>query len=145
MRYDSPPGLKNALLTGVWLSLGPASLPAQDYSSCPMMAKKDHRAAVDHRHDAVSGVSHEGTAHHFLLTPDGGTIRLESTDPASVADRDRIRQHLQTVARAFAAGDFAMPMQVHGQVPPGVKTLKKRKSAVTYTFAPTEKGGEPAS
>ena len=107
-----------------------------------MMARKDHRAEVDHRHDAVSGVSHEGATHHFLLAPNGGTIRLETTDDTRTEDRDRIRQHLQVVARSFAAGDFTLPMQVHAQTPPGAKTMKKMREAIVYDYSPTDKGGE---
>jgi len=139
MSYASGP--KSVLFAAVLLAPA-ATVSAQDHASCPMRAQVDHRAAVDHRHDAVSGVSHEAAVHHFLLTPDGGAIRLEATDAAPAADRDRIRRHLQTVARAFAAGDFAMPLQVHGRVPPGVKTLRKRRREITYAFSPTEKGGE---
>jgi hypothetical protein len=135
------PGPKSVLFAAVLLSAA-ATVSAQDHDACPMRAKMDHRAAVDHRHDAVSGVSHEAAVHHFLLTADGGTIRLETTDTAALADRDRIRRHLQAVARAFAAGDFAMPLQVHGRVPPGVKTLKKRRREITYSFSATERGGE---
>jgi hypothetical protein len=57
-------------------------------------------------------------------------------------DRDRIRQHLQVVARSFAAGDFTLPMQVHAQTPPGAKTMKKMRKAIAYAYSPTDKGGE---
>ena len=94
------------------------------------------------RPDVVSGVSHEGATHHFLLAPDGGVIRLETTDDTRREDRDRIRQHLQVVARSFAAGDFTFPMQVHAQTPPGVKTMRKMRKAIEYDYSPTDKGGE---
>ena len=142
MRYLHRPNVKNALLVTALSIIGAVALSAQDHSDCPMMAKKDHRAEVDQRHDAVSGVSHEGAVHHFLLTADGGTIRLETTDASRIEDRDRIRHHLQVVARSFAAGDFALPMEVHAQVPPGVSTMQKLKKAIAYDFSPTERGGE---
>jgi hypothetical protein len=116
--------------------------PGQDHASCPMMSKAaDHRAGVDHRHDAATGVSHEASVHHFLLAPDGGTIRLEATSDAA-ADREQIRTHLRHVARSFAAGNFDLPMLIHDQVPPGVDVMKKQKGAIQYAFAETEKGGE---
>jgi len=129
-------------LTALALSLYARPISAQDHANCPMMAKQEHRAEVDHRHDAVSGVGHEGAVHHFLLTPDGGTIRLETKDGSQPGDRDRIRRHLQVVARSFADGDFALPMEVHAQMPPGVETMKTMRKAITYAYAPTEKGGE---
>ena len=101
-----------------------------------------HRAAVDRRHDAVTGVGHDESVHHFLLDERGGTIRLEATDAANTAGRDRIRAHLRTVARAFAKGDFALPRHIHAQAPPGVDVMKARRAAIRYEYAPTEKGGE---
>jgi hypothetical protein len=123
--------------------LAPALAAAgPDHSSCPMMSKPaEHRAAVDHRHDAATGVSHEASVHHFLIAPDGGTIRLESTSD-SPADRDQLRMHLRHVARSFADGNFELPMLIHGQVPPGTAVMKKKKGAIQYVFAETEKGGE---
>jgi hypothetical protein len=142
MKHRYLPLLRVVLLAPALASLAAAAASGQDHSSCPMMAKKDHRAEVDHRHDAVSGVNHEGAVHHFLLAPDGGTIRLETTGDTRPEERARIRQHLQVVARSFAAGDFTLPMQVHAQTPPGAKTMKKMRKTISYDYAPTDKGGE---
>jgi hypothetical protein len=100
-----------------------------------------HRADVDHRHDEATGVSHEGAVHHFGIAKDGGSIRLEVTDASATEARDRIREHLQMVARSFAAGDFALPMLIHDRVPPGVEVMKTHKDAIHYAYAPSEKGG----
>jgi hypothetical protein len=113
----------------------------QDHANCPHNPA-NRRAAVDQRHDEVTGVPHEGAVHHFLLQPSGGTIRLEVTQATDVAGRDRVRSHLQVVARAFADGDFSLPMHIHDEVPPGVDVMKDRKAAIRYVYAPTERGGE---
>ena len=85
---------------------------AQDHANCPMAGSDAHRAKVDHRHGEATGVAHEGTVHHFLLTKDGGSIGLEVNDAGRTEDRDHIREHLQVVARSFAAGDFALSLSV---------------------------------
>lgn len=114
---------------------------SQDHANCPMAPSAEHRAGVDHRHDQVSGVGHESSVHHFLLAKDGGSIRLEVTDAADVAGRGRIREHLQAIARAFGAGDFAMPKRIHAQAPPGSATMAERRAAIRYTYADTDTGG----
>jgi hypothetical protein len=138
------PVMKPVLALAVAVVLGPAAaVSAQDHSSCPMMSKAaEHRAAVDHRHDAATGVSHEASVHHFLLRPDGGTIRLEAKPDAPPEDRDQIRAHLRHVARSFAAGNFELPMLIHAQVPPGVPAMKKKTAAIQYAFSETDNGGE---
>jgi hypothetical protein len=118
-----------------------ATSTAQDHAHCPMAGPDPHRAQVDHRHDEATGVAHEATVHHFLLADNGGSIRLEVTDASQVAARDRIREHLQLVARSFAAGDFALPMLIHDQAPPGVDVMKERKSLIQYAYLPSANGG----
>ena len=130
----------SAVLAFVTL-LAAAPVQAHDHGNCPM-GSGGHRGEVDRRHDGVTGVGHDESVHHFLLDERGGTIRLEATDAANTAARDRIRVHLQTVARAFAKGDFALPRHIHGQAPPGVEVMKSRRAEIRYEYAPTSKGGE---
>jgi hypothetical protein len=118
-----------------------AASPGQDHASCPMAASHSKRDQVDHRHDQATGIAHEKVVHHFRLAKDGGSIHLEVNDAGDVEARDRIREHLQVVARSFAAGDFALPMSIHDQVPPGADVMKKRKSTIRYSYEPTEMGG----
>jgi hypothetical protein len=132
-----------SILAGVLVVGTAAAATAHDHSSCPMASPaQDRRAAVDHRHDEVTGVGHEASVHHFLLVPDGGVIRLEVTDGTALAERERIRAHLRHVARAFAAGDFHLPLLIHDQVPPGAAVMKDKRAAIKYAFRPTDAGGE---
>ena len=114
---------------------------AQDHAHCKVAGSDAHRAQVDHRHDEATGVGHEATVHHFLLAEDGGSIRLEVNDASQVEARDHIREHLQLVARSFAAGDFSLPMLIHDQTPPGVEVMKKRKGKIQYAYSSSDNGG----
>lgn len=118
-----------------------AAAAAQDHARCPMAGSDANRSRVDHRHEDATGVAREGTVHHFVLAKDGGSIRLEVSDPGDAAERNQIREHLQTVARSFAAGDFSLPILIHDQVPPGVEVMKSRRGAIQYSYAPSELGG----
>jgi hypothetical protein len=116
-----------------------ATAGAEDHV-CPMMAKAQHQAAVDHRHQATTHVPSASSEHHFRLADDGGSIRLEATSDADVETRDRVRAHLQSIARAFAEGDFAMPAAIHDRVPPGVETMKARRDVIRYAYAESPRG-----
>jgi hypothetical protein len=100
-----------------------------------------HLAAVNARGETAMGFSQTETAHHFLLTRDGGVIRVEAKDPAAAATRERVRQHLSQVARMFAAGDFDTPMLVHARTVPGTPAMSRLKSEIVYAFEETERGG----
>jgi hypothetical protein len=130
------------LIAATFVLLGAAAVQAHDHKDCPLASANAKRDGVDRRHDAVTGVHHEHAVHHFLLTPTGGTIRLDAAGAGPDQARDRIRQHLQVITRSFAEGDFAIPMLIHDEVPPGVDDMKKMKAAIQYEFAPTDKGGE---
>lgn len=132
-------------MRGIWIVLTAgvaASAQAQDHANCPLMAKeKARQAQVDHRHHQATGLSNDGTVHHFRLAADGGSIELAATDPGRADLRDEARAHLRHVARAFAEGDFSLPERIHEQAPPGVSAMKARRDAIRYTFEETAGGG----
>ena len=41
----------------------------------------------------------------------------------------------------FQNNDFEVPMLIHDRVPPGVPTMKQKYEVISYTYAPTERGG----
>jgi hypothetical protein len=100
----------------------PALASGQSATMCPMDAHQQatdpHAAYVDARGDQSMGFSHEKSAHHFRLYPDGGAIEIRANDPNDTVTRDEIRTHLGHVAQMFAAGDFQVPMFIHDTMPP---------------------------
>jgi hypothetical protein len=101
----------------------------------------NHLDGVNRRGDAVMGFSHAKTTHHFLLKPDGGVIQVEADGANDIAGRDRIRQHLKHIAKKFSEGDFAAPMLIHAQTPPGVTAMQSLKAKIKYEFEELERGG----
>jgi hypothetical protein len=102
---------------------------------------QDHHAAVNERGDHVMGFSQEKTTHHFQILKDGGIIEVEANDSKDTATRDQVRGHLTHIAKMFADGNFAAPMLIHDQTPPGVPVMKDRKDRITYRFENTDNGG----
>ncbi|HKV09350.1 MAG TPA: hypothetical protein VJ725_14500 [Thermoanaerobaculia bacterium] len=121
-----------------------APLLAQD---CPLHAEHQKAAqenthtALDHRGDEVMGFEHTRTTHHFLLKEDGGVIQVEVNDSGDAASLAQIRSHLAEVARSFAAGDFAMPAQIHDRVLPGVPDMTRLAREIEYRYEDLERGG----
>ena len=127
-------------LTGLALLCIAVPAVAHEHENCPHAAAERH-GAVERQHDHATGIPQGVAVHRFLLSPEGGSIRLEVKDASAPAERERVRAHLRTVARAFQTGDFTLPMAIHGQVPPGVPVMKERRTAIRYSYAPTERGG----
>jgi hypothetical protein len=104
---------------------------------------KEHDfAGVNARGDQGMGFSHELTTHHFHLLADGGSIEIQSNEPTDSVSQEAIRRHLAMIAVKFSQGDFAIPMFIHDTVPPGVETMKRLKSKITYEAENTEHGAQ---
>jgi hypothetical protein len=107
--------------------------PAHDHHAGPA-------SSVDKRGDQVMGFSHEKTTHHFRLYDDGGAIEVSANSKDDTASRDQIRGHLRHIASMFADGNFRAPMLIHDQTPPGVSTMQKLKSEISYKYRETPQG-----
>lgn len=99
-------------------------------------------AAMNARGDHVMGFEHDKTTHHFALTKSGGSIQVQANDAADSTSREHIRMHLEHIAKAFAAGEFEDPVEVHAQAPPGVSVMKKSKTKISYRYESIERGGK---
>jgi len=132
MKSGRPP-LFALLIAGI-LCAWAGALQASDQHS-------KHIAEMNERGNRVMGFDQEKTTHHFRLLKNGGVIEVGGNDPKDAMSRDQIRRHLEEIARAFSEGRFEAPMDIHHQVPPGVKIMQDLKSAIGYRFEPTEKGG----
>jgi len=104
-------------------------------------ASANHQAEVEKHGDEGMGFSHEKTTHHFLLYADGGAIQVLANDGADSQSVQQIRAHLTHIATMFSEGNFAIPMFIHSQVPPGVPTMKQERANITYTFEEAPGGG----
>jgi hypothetical protein len=52
-----------------------------------------------------------------------------------------VRDHLRSIAREFAGGNFDKPFQTHGEVPPGVTVMQKSSHAISYKYEELTSGG----
>ena len=102
--------------------------------------KMDHDKMVQENGEKAMGFSQSATTHHFLVMKDGGAIQVEVNDPKDNDNRDKIRMHLKMIAGEFQQGVFTTPFAVHGQVPPGVPVMDKRKNAIAYSYEQTKNG-----
>lgn len=133
------------VVAGLAVAMGARSAPAgqaHDHASGPHRPPDAHGAGVDHRHDQTTGMAPDTSVHRFEITSRGGVIRLEAASVADEEGRDEARQHLEHVAQSFAAGDFSMPMFIHGQAPPGAAAMARLRDAIRYRYAPTDRGGQ---
>lgn len=119
--------------------------PKDSQADCPMHKAHAHEgstsSAMNDRGEKGMGFSQTTATHHFLLSTDGGVIQVEANHPTDTATRDSIRMHLTHIAKAFASGDFAIPMFVHDTVPPGVPVMKQMADKITYKFDESPTGG----
>jgi hypothetical protein len=98
-------------------------------------------AALQKRGAGVMGVDQYTSTHRFAALRDGGSIALER-DPRDTAGVRTIREHLRTISKAFAAGDFSASTAVHAQQVPGTNVMRARRRFIRYEFRALPGGGE---
>jgi len=111
-----------------------------DRTSAQSVSQTEHFKDVDQRGDKAMGFSHELTSHHFLLFKDGGAIEIEATKPDDSVSKEAIRDHLLKIAEMFSQGDFELPMLIHATIPPGVDTMKRLKTEISYNAEIAQRG-----
>ena len=99
-----------------------------------------HMEEMNKRGNQHMGFDQLKTTHHFILARDGGSIKVEANDRKDKTSRDQIRQHLGHIAMMFSAGNFATPMLVHDETPPGTEAMKQLKTEIKYELKKTERG-----
>src|ERR1700741_1847548 len=124
-------GIGTVALYLLLLSVAPAAVAAPQHDDSAMNGRGDH----------VMGFDHDKTTHHFTLTKTGGIIQVTENESSDSASRDHIKMHLQHISKAFSAGDFTDPHEVHAEDPPGVPVMKERKDVISYQFESIAKGG----
>jgi len=117
---------------------------ASGMEDCPMHAQ--HASSSGHQHQSDRGekgmgFSQEKTTHHFALARDGGRIQVTANATDDQVTVEQVRSHLKHIAVAFREGDFAIPMFVHEQTPPGVPAMKRLRSAISYQYEGRPDGG----
>jgi hypothetical protein len=95
---------------------------------------------MNKRGDHVMGFDHTKTTHHFLLQEQGGSIEVTANSSDDVESRDQIRMHLKHIAMMFADGNFAAPMLIHEQTPPGVPVMQALKGEIKYNYEEIDRG-----
>ncbi|MEO8031738.1 MAG: hypothetical protein ABI765_12865 [Gemmatimonadota bacterium] len=123
-------------------ALAGAGLLGSIHGVAAQHAKPDSAfSALQQRGEHYMGVDQTTSTHTFQDLPDGGRIVLvrDSTDSAGVA---MIRMHLNHIARAFGAGNFAIPMLVHDTTVPGTAVMSRKHDAIRYRFSELPGGGQ---
>jgi hypothetical protein len=127
-----------SLATAIALLPARATSSDQKMDDCPMHAQHQASGHSDQHSQELAdqgmGFSQQKTTHHFVLARDGGKIQVTANSTNDRATVDQVRSHLSHVAQAFRAGDFAIPMFVHGQTPDGVPTMQRLKSQISYAY-----------
>ena len=89
----------------------------------------------------VMGVDQYTSTHVFDDLADGGRIELQR-DVDDTTGVTVIRAHLQTIAKAFKAGDFTASATVHDQTVPGSKVMAANRAKISWTFSELPRGGQ---
>jgi hypothetical protein len=135
-----------ALNFGNALSLAQAAV-AQHSTMPAGVSHEDHLkqlekdAAMKKRGADAMGFDQDAATHHFLLSPEGGTIEVGVQRGSDRKRLDAIRAHLKEIAVEFAQGVFEKPFATHAELPPGTSAMQRLRTSITYRYEETRQGG----
>jgi hypothetical protein len=101
----------------------------------------DRLAEVVQKGSMVMPFDLDATTHVFDKTADGGVQQVVSDvdDPQQVA---LIREHLNDLAKRFAAGNFHDPEMIHGSAMPGLHELVVGHERIAIAYSEIESGAQ---
>lgn len=128
------PGLFNALLY--------ATIAAGALSTAAMAGETPRQQEVAQRGADVMPFSLAATTHIFTKTAHGGIQQVITKHP-DARQTTLIRQHLASIAKQFAQGNFSDPTRIHGMSMPGLATLRAaRPGELRVSYRDVPNGGE---
>jgi hypothetical protein len=139
--------LRQIVASGLLAAFTAPAMFAQHPEMPPGMTHEEHLAQMQRegelrtRGTAAMGFDQDTTTHHFKLYDTGGAIEVIARDVADEATVSQVRRHLREIAGQFAVGDFGKPFATHGEMPPGVLIMRRRKDALTFSYEETATGG----
>jgi hypothetical protein len=118
-----------------------ATLGIMSFGSTAFAQHQHPSPELQKRGALVMGVDQYTSTHVFDDLKDGGRIELQRDVDDTTGVRV-IRAHLQTIAKAFKAGDFSASAAVHDQTVPGTKTMAAKRASITWTYSDLPRGGQ---
>ncbi|HLV79617.1 MAG TPA: hypothetical protein VKT32_05020 [Chthonomonadaceae bacterium] len=70
------------------------------------------------------------TARYFPLLPDGGALRMESTDPQNSIIPANIQRHLDSICTMLQAGNLNVPLFTQTATPAEMRSLQRVKADI---------------
>ena len=131
----------------IWLTTAALLLTVQHPAMPKGMSHEEHLKqmekdeALKKRGAKAMGFDQDATTPHYRLTPTGGEIEVTVHDDEVESVVAAVRTHLRTIASEFARGQFDKPFETHGEVPPGVRVMRKNSRLVSYRYVDVPRGG----
>jgi hypothetical protein len=105
------------------------------------LTRMEKDEALKKRGADAMGFDQDATTHHFRLGPMGGSIEVTIKNQSDAMVVAAVRDHLRSIASEFAQGVFGKPFSTHGEVPPGILLMQKKRRAISYRYEDLPRGG----
>lgn len=92
------------------------------------------------RGNIAMGFNQNKIAHHFAVTPNGGSITITSLNSNDTQTINQIRTHIMNIQKDFSEGNFTKPFFIHAQEVPGTDVMTKKKDLIKYNILELRNG-----
>ena len=93
------------------------------------------------RGEMAMGFDQNKIKHAFIVTTNGGEIRISALDENDIDTIHAIRTHVTEIQHDFSQGDFNKPFFIHDQTVPGTQIMTEKKDLINFSISDIEHGG----
>ena len=93
------------------------------------------------RGEMAMGFDQNKIKHAFIVTTNGGEIRISALDENDIDTIHAIRTHVTEIQHDFSQGDFNKPFFIHDQTVPGTQIMAEKKDLINFSISDIEHGG----
>lgn len=113
---------------------------AMNHSQMDHMNMNMNQAEMLKRGDIAMEFNQSKISHQFVITPDGGEIKISALDSNDNQTISQIKNHVKNIQKEFSAGDFNRSSFIHATNVPGADVMTDKKDLIDYSIVEMNNG-----
>lgn len=99
-----------------------------------------NQAEMLKRGDIAMEFNQSKISHQFVITPNGGEIKISALDSNDNQTISQIKDHVVNIQKEFSAGDFNRSSFIHATNVPGADVMTDKKDLIDYSIVEMNNG-----
>lgn len=99
-----------------------------------------NQAEMLKRGDIAMEFNQSKISHQFVITPDGGQIKISTLDNKDNQTVSQIKDHIRNIQKEFSEGNFNRSSFIHATTVPGTEVMTDKRDLIDYSIIEMNNG-----